>query len=134
MAQLHMTRVAVGCADYAELEARMAIHGEGGERHLPTRNRPRRAAELIGGNIYFIIRHTLVARARILRFDDREDGRTDIVCSTRLERVHPQPRRAHQGWRYLADADAPRGVGDDNSGVGALPPDLYRELADLMLI
>lgn len=133
MAQLHMTRVAMGCADYAELEARMVEYGEAGERHLTTRNRPRRADELIGGFVYFIIRHTIVARAEILRFDTRDDGRTDIVCSTRLERVHPQPKRAHQGWRYLADADAPRGAGDA-SGVDDLPPDLYRELADLMLI
>jgi hypothetical protein len=134
MAQLHMTRVAIGCADYGELEAIMAAHAQAGERHLTTRNRPRRADELIGGYIYFIIRHTIVARAELLRFDDREDGRTDIVCSARLERVHPQPKRAHQGWRYLAEADAPRAVGDDASGIGELPPDLYRELAELSLI
>ena len=133
MAQLHMTRVAMGCADYADLEAIMAAHAEAGERRLTTRNRPRRADELIGGSIYFIIRHTIVARAEILRFDDRDDGRTDIVCSTRLERVHPQPRRAHQGWRYLTDADAPKAV-DDASGLGELPPELYRELAELSLI
>ena len=35
--------------------------------------------------------------------------------------------------RYLADADAPK-VADDASGVAALPPELYRELAGLMLI
>ena len=57
----------------------------------------------------------------------------DIVCVADLERVHPQPKRAHQGWRYLAHADAPKGV-DDQSGVGELPPELYRELAGLMLI
>lgn len=133
MTQLHMTRVAVGCADYAALAARMAAHADAGEIRFATRNRPRRADELIGGKLHFIIRHTLVARTQILRFDDRSDGRTDIVCSTRLERVHPQPKRAHQGWRYLADGDAPRGAEDD-SGVGELPPDLYRELAALMLI
>jgi hypothetical protein len=133
MAQLHMTRVAMGCADYAALEALMAAHAEAGERRLTTRNRPRRADELIGGNIYFIIRHTIVACAEILRFDTRDDGRTDIVCSTRLERVHPRPKRAHQGWRYLTEADAPRVAGHD-SGVDELPPELYRELAELMLI
>ena len=133
MGQLHMTRVAMGCADYAALEARMAAHAEAGEFRMTTRNRPRRADELIGGKVHFIIRHTIVARAELLRFDARDDGRTDMVCSTRLERVHPVPKRAHQGWRYLADADAPRGV-DDDSGVDELPPDLYRELAELMLI
>ena len=133
MPQLHMTRVAVGCSDYPALEARIATHAAGGEIRFPTRFRPKRADELIGGKLHFIVKHMLVARAEILRFDDRSDGRVDIVCVARLERLHPQPKRAHQGWRYLADADAPKGV-DNASGIGELPPELYRELAELSLI
>lgn len=133
MSKLHMTRVAVGCADYPALEARIATYAEGGEIRFTTRFKPKRADELIGGKLHFIVKHTLVARVEILRFDDRNDGRIDIVCVADLERTHPQPKRAHQGWRYLADADAPKGI-DDDSGVGALPPELYRELAALSLI
>lgn len=133
MPALHMTRVAVGCADYPALEARIANHAADGEIRFATRFRPKRADELVGGKLHFIVKHTLVARVEILRFEDRSDGRIDIVCIADLERVHPQPKRAHQGWRYLADADAPKGV-DDQSGVGALPPELYRELDELMLI
>src|SRR3546814_16497223 len=95
--------------------------------------RPKRADELIGGKLHFIVRHTLVARVEILRFEDRDDGRIDIVCAAALERVHPQPRRAHQGWRYLTDGDAPS-ADDDASGIADLPPHLYRELAELSLI
>lgn len=133
MSRLHMTRVAVGCSDYPALQARIANYAENGEIRFTTRFRPKRADELVGGKLHFIVKHTLVARVEILRFDDRSDGRVDIVCVAELERIHPQPKRAHQGWRYLADADAPRGV-DDESGVGDLPPELYRELAELMLI
>ena len=133
MSQLHMTRVAVGCPDYPSLADRIASRAEGGEIRFATRFKPKRADELVGGRLHFIVRHTLVGRVEILRFEDRDDGRIDIVCAGLLERVHPQPKRAHQGWRYLADADAPRGV-DDESGVGDLPPELYRELAELMLI
>ena len=128
-----MTRVAVGCPDYPSLADRIASRAEGGEIRFATRFKPKRADELVGGRLHFIVRHTLVGRVEILRFEDRDDGRIDIVCAGLLERVHPQPKRAHQGWRYLADADAPRGV-DDESGVGDLPPELYRELAELMLI
>lgn len=133
MPVLHMTRVAVGCADYSALHARIANYAQGGEIRFATRFRPKRADELVGGKLHFIVKHMLVARVEILRFDDRSDGRIDIVCVADLERIHPQPKRAHQGWRYLADADAPKGV-DDQSGVGELPPELYRELAELMLI
>lgn len=128
-----MTRVAVGCADYPALAARIVNYAANGEIRFATRFRPKRADELIGGKLHFIVKHTLVARVEILRFEDRSDGRVDIVCVAELERVHPQPKRAHQGWRYLTDADAPKGI-DDASGIGALPPELYRELAGLSLI
>lgn len=133
MARLHMTRVAVGCADYPMLASRIVSRAEGGQVRFTTRFKPKRADELIGGRLHFIVKHTLVGRVEILRFDDREDGRTDIVCAANLERVHPQPKRAHQGWRYLTEADAPKGVNDDD-GIGDLPPEMYRELAELSLI
>lgn len=128
-----MTRVAVGCADYPALQARIANFAQASEVRFTTRFKPKRADELIGGKLHFIVKHTLVGRVEILRFDDRDDGRIDIVCAAQLERVNPQPKRAHQGWRYLTDADAPKGV-DDASGLGELPPELYRELAELSLI
>ncbi|MDZ3832024.1 MAG: DUF1489 family protein [Sphingopyxis sp.] len=133
MARLHLTRVAVGCADYPALARRIETYASDGEIRFPTRFRPKRAEELIGGKLHFIVRHTLVGRVEILRFEDRSDGRIDIVCAARLERLHPQPKRAHQGWRYLTEEDAPKGS-DDDSGVGDLPPALYRELAELSLI
>ena len=128
-----MTRVAVGCPDYPALADRIASRAEKGEVRFTTRFRPKRADELIGGKLHFIVRHALVARVEILRFEDRDDGRIDIVCRAALERVVPQPKRAHQGWRYLADADAPAALGE-GSGIAELPPHLYRELAELSLI
>ena len=128
-----MTRVAVGCPDYPSLAARIASRAERGEVRFTTRFKPKRADELIGGKLHFIVKHMLVGRVEILRFDAREDGRIDIVCMADLDRIHPQPKRAHQGWRYLADTDAPKSV-DQGDGIGDLPPELYRELAELSLI
>ena len=48
MAQLHMTRVAVGCPDFPALAARIASRTEDGEIRFATRMRPKRADELIG--------------------------------------------------------------------------------------
>ena len=128
-----MTRVAVGCPDYPALASRIASRAEQGEIRFATRFKPKRADELTGGRLHFIVRHMIIGRVEILRFEDRDDGRIDIVCRGMLERVHPQPKRAHQGWRYLTDDAAPRGI-DDDSGLGDLPPELYRELAELSLI
>lgn len=133
MSNLHLTRVAYGCPDLPALETALAGRAQGSEVFFTTRNRPRRADELVGGYLHFIIRHTLVARVQILRFDEAAEGRTDIVCSDRLELVQPASRRAHQGWRYLASDDAPAPLGAA-SGIAELPPQLARELSNLALI
>lgn len=132
MAQLHLTRAAPGCHDIGALEARLAGRCHGGELRVATARKPRRADELIGGALHWIVKHRIVARSPILRFDDRDDGRIDIVCGDRLERIVPVPRRAHQGWRYY-ESDAPEAANDD-SGLAELPPALYGRLAALLLV
>ena len=133
MSKLHLTKTAVGCASIEALENRIARRANGGEVKVPTRMRPKRMAELIGGHLHWIVKHRIVARLEILRFDDRSDGRIDIVCSAAVELVPPTPKRAHQGWRYLDEDDAPDGE-DDGSGMGQLPPRMYARLAALALV
>ena len=103
---------------------------------MTTRYLPKRHSEIEGaGALYWIVRHQLIARARIKRFDPTPDGRMDIVLEARVIPVRPTPRRAHQGWRYLEDADAPEDLGglmaqeDD-----VLPAALISDLAELALI
>ena len=133
MPKLHLTKVAFACRDLPMLQTRIASRAEGNEVRVATRMRPKRSAELIGGSLHWIVKHRLVAAQEILRFDDREDGRIDIVCSSELVTVSPMPRRAHQGWRYLEQADAPV-TGGDESGVAELPAQLYGRLAALALV
>jgi hypothetical protein len=133
VSNLHLTKVAFACRDLDALQRRIASRAVSGEVRVATRMRPKRAAELVGGNLYWIVKHRLVAGQEILRFDDRDDGRIDIVCSAELVAVSPRPRRAHQGWRYLEHCDAPS-TDDDGTGLGALPPRLYGKLASLALV
>ena len=128
-----MTKVAFACRDLDALQRRIASRAIGMEMRVATRMRPKRAAELVGGNLYWIVKHRLVAGQEIVRFDDRDDGRIDIVCSAELVVVSPTPRRAHQGWRYLEQENAPR-TEDDGSGLATLPPRLYGKLASLTLV
>ncbi len=133
MVPLHLTKTAVGCASVDALTNRLARRTRVGEVRVTTRMRPKRMAELIGGSLHWIVKHRLVAAQEILRLEDRDDGRIDIVCSAELVAVSPMPRRAHQGWRYLEDADAPTSD-DDGTGLGMLPPRLYGRLAALALV
>jgi hypothetical protein len=131
MPQLHLTKVAFGCRDVGALRARVAARAEGGELRVATRMRPKRAAEVVGGNLYWIVKHRIVGCNAILAFEDREDGRINIVCSAELEAVSPVPKRAHQGWRYFEN-DAAKSA--DESGIGELPPQLYGRLTALALV
>ena len=133
MPKLHLTKVAVGCASIEALENRIARRATKGEVRVPTRMRPKRMEELIGGSLHWIVKHRIVARQQILRFDDRSDGRIDIVCSAQVELVPPKPKRAHQGWRYLEEKEAPTGE-DDGTGLSELPPRMYAKLATLGLV
>lgn len=133
MPTLHLTKVAFACRDLEALQRRIASRAANGEVRIATRMRPRRVDELIGGNLYWIVKHRIVASLEILRFEDREDGRIDIICSAEIRTVSPRPRRAHQGWRYLEEADAPSS-GSDETGVAELPPRLYGKLASLALV
>ena len=132
---LNISKVAVGCASLEALEARQRSRLAGGVVPIVTRFRPRRADELIGGSIYWIVKHRIAARQTILGFAEREeDRRTIIRLDPALVTVRPQPRRAHQGWRYLAPGDVPADMDGDPDGLAALPAQLAASLAALALI
>lgn len=121
----------MGCASVEALENRIARRVNGGVVRVPTRMRPKRMDELVGGSLHWIVKHRIIARQEILRFEDRSDGRIDIVCSAELITVPPKPKRAHQGWRYL-ETDISEEA--DPSGLGDLPPRLYGKLAALGIV
>ena len=123
----------MGCASLEALQNRIARRVSDGVVRVPTRMRPKRGEELIGGYLHWIVKHRIIARQQILRLEDRDDGRISIVCSAELVTVPPLPKRAHQGWRYLDDKDAPTGV-DDGTGLSDLPPRMYAKLAGLGLV
>ncbi len=129
---LHLTKIAYGCDSLTLLDARLSARGD--EARLTTRYRPKREAEMIGGSLYWIIAHRIVARSPILRFDEAEGGRTDIVIAARTIPVLPRPRRAHQGWRYLPDSDAPPDLAGMDSGIEELPAEMREELGALGLV
>jgi hypothetical protein len=134
---LHLTKVAFGCSGLDVLIERMATRQEDGVVRLSTRNAPKRLEELKGGSLFWIIRHQLVARSPLLGFEPQDGVRGwHILIDPALMLVHPAPRKAHQGWRYLEEGAAPADMGpafaagqDD-----ALPPVLIQELGDLGLL
>jgi hypothetical protein len=105
----------------------------GPEALMTTRYLPKRHEEMIGGSLYWIIEHAIVARCEILGFEQREDRRWTIRLAPRLIRVQPRAKRAHQGWRYLEEKDAPADLADGELGSDVLPGRLIRKLSALGL-
>jgi hypothetical protein len=136
MPLLNISKVAVGCASLETLEKRQRARLTDGIVPLVTRFRPTRADELIGGSVYWIVKHRITARQVILGFAERaSDRRTIIRLAPELVPVRPLARRAHQGWRYLAGDDAPADLdGSEEDGLADLPPRLANKLTRLLLI
>lgn len=129
---LHLTKVAFGCTSLEHLCERIEARGD--VVRLTTRYRPKRHAEIVGGSLYWILKHKLVGRSEIIGFDEAEGGKTDIVIRARVIATVAQPKRAHQGWRYLEAVDAPADLGTGVDGAEALPAALAGELTAMGLL
>ena len=135
MASLNISKVAVGCGSFEALRTRQESRRAGGVVPIVTRFMPKRAGELVGGSIFWIVKHRITARQTILGFAEREEDRRAIIqLDPLLVPVRARPKRAHQGWRYLSPDDAPPDLDGDDDGLAMLPPELVARLAGLALI
>jgi len=131
---LHMTKIAFMSESPETLRAWLESHRDSGEARLTTRYLPKRVAEMTGGSLYWIHSHILVGRSPIIGFQPTPEGRHWIRLEPRLIAVEGRPKRAHQGWRYLEDKDAPPDLGDGAEGAAIIPPAMLSELARLGLV
>ena len=143
---LHLVKLSVGAESFKDLDgwikqrAKQAAAAGKPRRHIHvTRMTPKRDAELLdGGSIYWVIRGEIAARERIVAIEPFRDkdgiGRCRLVMDAKLVPVAPRPMRPFQGWRYLADKDAPPDLRSRDDGVAAMPEPLRRELRELGLL
>jgi hypothetical protein len=130
---LHLIKLCVGIDTLDELRAWRAMRASQGFKSMvPTRQTPKRMAELLdGGSLYWVIKGQIVVRQAIARIDTLDQGQQPcrIELNPELIATVPQPRRPFQGWRYLDPKDAPPDLrqadGDE------MPEDLARELREL---
>ncbi|KAB2910300.1 MAG: DUF1489 domain-containing protein [Hyphomicrobiaceae bacterium] len=145
---LHLIKLCVGADSIEDLAAwqaeRLKQMKKAGEKKPRLFHRtfqtPKRRAELLdGGSLYWVIKGIVQVRQPLLDIAEgtRDDGTPCclLVFKNELVPVRPVPRRAFQGWRYLSPDEAPEDlVGRSAGDVGAMPPRLRKELAELGLI
>jgi len=137
---LNILKLCVGAESVEDLTQWHAAHAHlwspGTTAHV-TRMWPKREAEVLdGGSLYWVIKGVILARQRILRFEERDgaDGirRCALILDAQVIRTESAPRRPFQGWRYLDPADSPRDL-TTRSTDDTLPPSLAQALADIGL-
>ena len=136
---LHLIKLCVGVSEIEEMSSWVKIAKKTGETcdHV-TRMFPRRSGEILPhGSLYWVIRGLILCRQPIADFQGvtGADGieRCRIVFKPQIILVRPTPRRAFQGWRYLAGEDAPQDM-PKGEKPDALSDAMRRELAALGLI
>ena len=103
---VHILKLAVGIENVGHLrEAQARRKAElGAVKHF-TRFTPKRADEVLeGGSLYWVIKHYMRARQRILDIETFKDANTGrercaFVLDPSLVLIVPVRRRPHQGWR-----------------------------------
>ena len=132
---LNMTKIAFGIESPAHLRERLAARAEAGEVRLTTRYLPKRHEEMAGGSLYWILNHMLIGRSPIRGFMENGQGRIWIRLRPELIPVRSIPKRAHQGWRYLEEKDAPPDLDIEGADArDAMPPQLLGELMKMGLV
>jgi hypothetical protein len=131
---VHLIKLCVGCDTVEELEAwRAKSAAAEAPWILRTRQTPKRATELVdGGSLFRVYKGQILSRQTILAVRTVGEGvtaRCEITLAEQVVRVLPTPRRAFQGWRYLALADAPPDLATALSA--DVPPELTRRLREI---
>ena len=143
---IHLVKLCVGADSIRDLEewiaATLAMKraaGRSAEQTHTTRSTPKRAEEVLdGGSLYWVIKSQIAARQKVVDLRNFTDGegvsRCQIVLEPTLIQVMPRPQRPFQGWRYLADHEAPKDLGAGAGELAEMPEELRRELRDLGLL
>jgi hypothetical protein len=145
---LHLIKLCVGCDSIEELAdwqaERLKARRKAGEKKPRVYHRtfqaPKRRAELLdGGSLYWVIKGLVQVRQPLADIGEgtKEDGTPCCVLyfKNELVPVRPTPRRAFQGWRYLAADEAPADLGRRSADdIVTMPPKLRKQLAELGLL
>jgi hypothetical protein len=143
---IHILKLCVGCDSIEDLaswqQRRLAslrqTDPEAELMHV-TRQTPRRGGFAPGSSIYWVISGYIRARQviRALREVRGADGilRCGLALDPELAATEPMPRRAFQGWRYLAADEAPADLAAGAvEAYAGIPAAMRRELIELRLI
>jgi hypothetical protein len=136
---LSITKVAYGAQSVDDLrgwlERSAKQNGGRGFALMTTRYMPKRVSEMTGGSLFWIHSHAIIGRTPIMGFKKNDEGRYDILMEPQFIPVRRKAKRAHQGWRYLEEANAPHDLAvGESDGRDEMPSKLLNDLSKMGLV
>ena len=139
---VNLIKLCVGTQDVSDLynsQKNRIIHHE--KSDLPatffiTRMRPKRENEILnGGSVFWVFKRLILARQKIIGFEDFIGDDTIKRCKIILDRkiilTDTHQKKPFQGWRYFKEQDAPKDremFSEDNL---QLPFKIEKELSEI---
>ena len=138
---LHLVKLCVGVESLEQFqtwaEGRLeSLHAAGEREQLfhVTRMTPKRAEEVVGNSLYWVIKGHIQCRQQVIAIEPFQDTdgvrRCRLVFDNAIVPTEWRRKKAFQGWRYFKGRPPP----DLPHGQEGLPPALHRELAELGLL
>ena len=103
---------------------------------LITRMRPKRENEILnGGSIFWVFKGLILARQKIIGFDNflSEDNisRCKIILDRRIILTDTYQKKPFQGWRYFNQQEAPKDREIFSDDKTQLPLEIEKELSEI---
>ena len=140
MESVNIVKLCVGATSIEDLsrwQEQNAARWPAGQAAHVTRMWPKREAEVLQGSLYWVIKGVILCRQKIVGLEEVQgaDGisRCALMLDRKIIRTETMPRRAFQGWRYLAPDDSPKDLPEGREREEKLPPALERALAEIGL-
>ncbi|MCW9033185.1 MAG: DUF1489 domain-containing protein [Rhodospirillales bacterium] len=138
---VNLRRLAVGTESIETLSAfqtKRLENSPDGKLYTFTRMVPRRANELKGGSLYWIIKGYMRVRQEIYDVieDVDEEGRRfcKLHLSPDLIPTELVPQKPFQGWRYFNMEDVPNDLKSGSKESGEIPDEMAAELREMGLL
>ena len=135
---VNLIKLCVGAqnvSDLYEWQKNRLIHDKNLEKRATffiTRMRPKRENDILnGGSIFWVFKRLILARQKIIGFDNflSEDkiSRCKVILDRRIILTDTYHKKPFQGWRYLKEEMVPNDIFKDQNN-NEIPASLLAEL------
>tara|TARA_A100001011_G_C13770856_1_gene619151 strand:+ start:39 stop:536 length:498 start_codon:yes stop_codon:yes gene_type:complete len=139
---VHLIKLCVGAQNVSDLynwQKNRIIYSKNSKKtstFLVTRMRPKREVEILnGGSIFWVFKGLILARQKIIGFDNFIGEDNILKCKIMLDKTiiltEPYQKKPFQGWRYFKVQNAPKDREIFSNEKKQLPLKIEKELSEI---